>query len=498
MLRIVSAVILASFFTPELHAQDLQGKVSCWGQGSLQPQNRAHTKELWDGYEISLGPTPHAADNPEQACTAAVYNRGGHVVFRTTGFSVIFDENHTGQDFDNDGKPEVVFMTDSGGGNHCCWAYNVISLSPKPHKLFDIDAPGAIRFEKDKQGRMVIWQLNAATHEFTSEANTPFAEKVLRVHEGKLVDVTPEFCWRIFSDPNEDNRAWKGDLAPEKIKKLQSTANMRGEDEEIASALLSRALQNVFCQRFDAALNDLNLWPEATRTKMKAAFAESIKQDYPEFAARLTSPPQGAAARRSSLEASPSGQSTDKSASFLKASALCPLTEIFSGEVKRGEEYDHILSNSSSLTFHLRAVEKEGWWIEILPNEAGPGGKRRDWAWPLNPPYHGYNAQNVSVSYDFTAKDVIEYGPREFRFPLNQADAERALRLYDRLQSSTGDQLQEAMNELETFPSGKGLFEITNFQLGPSGPENQQRGGMDWLKFRVSLTLSCRASANKP
>src|SRR5262249_37615621 len=53
--------------------------------------------------------------------------------------------------------------------------------------------------------------------------------------------------------------------------------------------LLSRALQNVFCRRFDAALNDLNLWPEATRTKMKAAFADSIKQDYPDFAARLTS-----------------------------------------------------------------------------------------------------------------------------------------------------------------------------------------------------------------
>lgn len=30
---------------------------------------------------------------------------GYHVVFRTTGFSVIFDEKETGQDFDGDGKP---------------------------------------------------------------------------------------------------------------------------------------------------------------------------------------------------------------------------------------------------------------------------------------------------------------------------------------------------------------------------------------------------------
>jgi hypothetical protein len=40
-------------------------------------------------------------------------------------------------------------------------------------------------------------------------------------------------------------------------------------------------------------LSDLNLWPEATRAKIKSAFAESIKQDYPEFAARLTSLERG-------------------------------------------------------------------------------------------------------------------------------------------------------------------------------------------------------------
>jgi hypothetical protein len=64
MLRIVFAIMLGSCFASALNAQDLQGKISCWGQGSLQPQNRAHTKKLWDGYEVSLGPTPHSADNP--------------------------------------------------------------------------------------------------------------------------------------------------------------------------------------------------------------------------------------------------------------------------------------------------------------------------------------------------------------------------------------------------------------------------------------------------
>ena len=289
MRLIVFAIILASSFAPALQAQDLKGKLSCHAYGIPEPQNQPYTKKLWDGYEISLGPARNSQGGGDE-CTAAIYNQAGHVVFRTTGFSVIFDENHTGQDFDGDGKPEVVFITNTGGGNHCCWAYNIISLSPKPHKLFDINAPGAVRFEKDNQGKMVIWQRTAGPYGFTSMADAPFAEKVLRIREGKLVDATPEFCSRIFSDENEDYRAWSHILTQENIKKLQSTGNTGVEKEEIVGDLLSRALQRVFCQQFDAAVNDLNLWPEATRTKMKTAFAESIKQDYPEFASRLMVP----------------------------------------------------------------------------------------------------------------------------------------------------------------------------------------------------------------
>ena len=92
-----------------------------------------YTKKLWAGYEISLGPTRNSEGGGDE-CTAAVYNSAGRVVFRTAGFNVILDENHTGQDFDGDGKPEVVFITDTGGGNHCCWAYNVVSLLPKPQR----------------------------------------------------------------------------------------------------------------------------------------------------------------------------------------------------------------------------------------------------------------------------------------------------------------------------------------------------------------------------
>ena len=180
-----------------------------------------------------------------------------------------------------------------------------------------------------------------------------------------------------------------------------------------------------------------------------------------------------------------------------KDSAACP-PETFSGDVNRAEHYEH--NFGTDLVFRLRASHDpaiEGWHIEIVGKQALDAGRSQDWAWPLNPPYHGYNAQNVSVSYDFAAKDVIDYW-REFRFPLNEADAKRATELYEKLESDTGQQLDDDMQELESFPGGTGDFKITDSRVVPSGPENGQRGRIEWLKFTVSISFPCQSSARKP
>lgn len=49
-------------------------------------------------------------------------------------------------------------------------------------------------------------------------------------------------------------------------------------DEEVASTLLSRALQNTFCHRFAKAAMDLKLWPQPSRSKMTAVFVESSRK----------------------------------------------------------------------------------------------------------------------------------------------------------------------------------------------------------------------------
>jgi len=113
---------------------------------------------------------------------------------------------------------------------------------------------------------------------------------VFRVRDGKLVDQTPEFCSQILSDANEEFRADSQQLTPENIKKLPAAPKWDYDLEELVSAFLSRALQLVFCRQFDQAMNFLDQWPAASRAEMKKGFAQSIQQDYPEFATRLLSP----------------------------------------------------------------------------------------------------------------------------------------------------------------------------------------------------------------
>ena len=259
---------------------------TCWANS--KDKNQPFKKNLWDGYEVSLGPVKDG--EAEEGCTAAIYRADGKVVYRTTGFNVLFDEQHTGMDFDGDGKPEVVFRTDTGGGNACCWASNIITLSPKPHKLFDI--PGYYpRLEKDVQGKMIIWTTQAGPYGWTSSAMAPAADRAWRVKDGKMVDVTPEFCGRLSGsgDRGEDWQHPKA-LTPEGLRKLQAQGPGPWENEEVISALLSRALQYVYCREPKKALSDLDLWPDREREKMRADFAAVIREDYPELAERIAGP----------------------------------------------------------------------------------------------------------------------------------------------------------------------------------------------------------------
>jgi hypothetical protein len=279
MYRLAFLFLLATIPSPAVRAQKPENEIACYAG---QEGNAPHKKKLWDGYEISLGPVAHP-ENTEYQCTGAIYNQAGKVVFRTNGFNVVFDETLTGEDFDGDGKPEVVFRTDTGGGVHCCWGYIVYSLTPRPHKLFEMPMEGKVDFEKGKDGKMVMWERASAPGGFfTSMASRPFAEKVFRVLEGKLTDDTADFCG------TKDPRFERSDVTAEDLKKLEHAGEQgHPEVDSIISALESRTAQRVFCGEYDEALQDLNLWPAGKREIEAQSLLNAFSQEYPEFAAKL-------------------------------------------------------------------------------------------------------------------------------------------------------------------------------------------------------------------
>jgi hypothetical protein len=276
--------------SPALRAQDSADQISCRADNE---NNQAYKKKLWDGYEISLGPVRNP-DETEFKCTAAIYSKAGHVVFRTNGFNVVFDENLTGEDLDGDGKPEVVFRTDTGGGNHCCWGYILISLFPRPHKLAEIAMEGKVDFEKTKDGKGIVWERVGGPMAFTSMASRPFAAKVERFLGGKLVDATPEYCG------TKDERLERSQFSADDLKKLADAGTAKGnENDELYGALESRTFQHVLCREFDEAVKDLSLWPPGPREELVKAFQEGLSKEYPEFAekARKAFPNKEAADR---------------------------------------------------------------------------------------------------------------------------------------------------------------------------------------------------------
>lgn len=89
MRRMTVVLICAVCLSPAVRAQNKYDKIACYAESK---KNEAYKKKLWDGYEISLGPAP-SPEEVEYRCTGAIYNSSGRVVFRTSGFNVVFDEH---------------------------------------------------------------------------------------------------------------------------------------------------------------------------------------------------------------------------------------------------------------------------------------------------------------------------------------------------------------------------------------------------------------------
>lgn len=179
-------------------------EISCHSNFVSDPDLTPKKRELWDGYEISFGPAPNADKGVTDAnCMVAIYDRSGKQVYRAADIDIVLDPA-TGMDIDGDGAPDVVIMKGASGGSGGSWDVVVISLKPQLHALFTYnqDFPPA-DFRKDPQERVVLWSGwggNSDLGYSLAHGNNPSARIVYRFIDGKLKDVTPEFCAEIENE----------------------------------------------------------------------------------------------------------------------------------------------------------------------------------------------------------------------------------------------------------------------------------------------------------
>lgn len=98
----------------------------------------------------------------------------------------------------------------------------------------------------------------------------------------------------------------------------------------------------------------------------------------------------------------------------------------FSGEVLRGQIYEHDIGHG--LVFRLTPTtsnEGGGWVIEILP-AVEPADETVEFSEIATPPYHAYNDRYLAAAFGYSAREAVQVTVRKFYFVQSVEDQQRA------------------------------------------------------------------------
>jgi hypothetical protein len=104
----------------------------------------------------------------------------------------------------------------------------------------------------------------------------------------------------------------------------------------------------------------------------------------------------------------------------------------FEGRVNGGEEYSRDLGGSLWLKL-LPLKENWGWEIEVRPKDT-----QDDYGFPLNPPFHFGNSQNLGTGYGDTVEHQLKYEHDVF-FAVTAGDYDRGFKLYEQYLEPPGN-----------------------------------------------------------
>jgi hypothetical protein len=249
--------------------------------------DRAAKKTTIQNLTVTIAPSAKPED-VEEACTADVRDRSGKVVFQSQGFNTELMDT-AGRDIDNDGHPDIVVGTDTGGGNRCCWGYVVISPVPRPRVVAKL--PPA-RFEDDN-GKTVIWTTVAFYDLGPSMAESPVVEQAQQFRKGRLEEVTADYCPGMLANQARGYASmtdvFEQLTSVRKRASQQSTGAPSDEVRQTRVAATTLALQAVYCGRDDMAATVLrDVWPAGEQAEMRATIRKAAGSQWPAIAQRLT------------------------------------------------------------------------------------------------------------------------------------------------------------------------------------------------------------------
>ncbi len=212
-------------------------------------------------FHVQLVPVP-LPDRTDSRCRAYLVDHKGSKTFLFQDWDVSIYEG-TGEDVFGDGNPSLILEGLSGGA-HCCYTYEIVSLSETPVILAPIENETPFFFFKDTaSGQYRIMTSDGAFDYFDGlcHACTPYPRVVLKVEVTGLRDVSSQFVEQYDSEIA---------LARAKIAEGDIQKFMVADFGDAKKVVLEIVLGYLYSGRETQAWQTLDeMWPAADRERIR-------------------------------------------------------------------------------------------------------------------------------------------------------------------------------------------------------------------------------------
>lgn len=186
----------------------------------------------------------------------------------------------SGRDVDNDGSPDLILGHDAGGGNRCCGDYTILSLKP------GLRVAGTFAnawFESDASRRTVVWSVRSFEDLGPRTAQPPMIAIARQYRDGKMVDVTSEYCGPILAGTASGLANLSDDLwqleGSHRAASREATGPPSYEVETTRVSATTVALQMMYCgHEADAGELVRQVWPFGEQERIRVALAAAVAE----------------------------------------------------------------------------------------------------------------------------------------------------------------------------------------------------------------------------